>query len=271
MSKKAVSLLLAPQHSLMSISIDLTGKIVLVTGASQGIGAEIARTFNQSGATVIINHPDNNNGPTAQAAISLAEELNRQRPASAFVEIANVAIVDEVQAMMSRIKSELGGIDVLINNAGILRDRTIAKITEEEWQSVIDVNLSGVFHCCKWGLEIMNEGGSIVSMSSIAAIIGFYGQVNYAAAKAGVAGMTRVLSRECARRGIRVNAIAPGVIDTPMAATIPAEAKSEMLKNVPLARFGQPSEIANTALFLCSPLASYITGQTIEVNGGWHG
>jgi len=136
---------------------------------------------------------------------------------------------------------------------------------------VLDVNLSGVFHCCKYGLEIMRDGGAIVSLGSIAGILGFFGQANYAAAKSGVQAMMRVLSRECARRGIRANAIAPGVINTAMASTIPQEVRAEMLKNIPLKRFGEPAEVAQVALFLCSPLASYVTGQTIEVNGGWRG
>ncbi len=255
----------------MSISIDLSGKTALVTGASQGIGAEIARTFHRAGANVLLNHPDATNGQTAQQAASIADELNALRTDSARVEIANVADAGAVQAMMERVQTDNGGLDFLINNAGILRDRSIAKMSEDEWQSVIDVNLSGVFHCCKWGLEIMRDGGAIVSMSSISAFIGFYGQVNYVAAKAGVAGMTRVLSRECGRRSIRVNAIAPGVIDTAMAATIPEAVRAEMLQNVPLGHFGQPREIAEVALFLCSPLASYISGQVLEVNGGWRG
>lgn len=255
----------------MSISIDLSGKTALVTGASQGIGAEIARTFHRAGANVVLNHPDASNGSTAQQAEAIAVELNGIRDGSARAEAANVADASAVQALMKRVQEEIGGIDFLINNAGILRDRSIAKITEEEWQSVIDVNLSGVFYCCKWGLEIMRDGGAIVSMSSISAFIGFYGQINYVAAKAGVAGMTKVLSRECARRGIRVNAIAPGVIETAMSATIPSEVQNEMLKNVPLGRFGQSQEIADAALFLCSPLASYISGQVLEVNGGWRG
>jgi 3-oxoacyl-[acyl-carrier protein] reductase len=141
----------------------------------------------------------------------------------------------------------------------------------EEWNSVIGVNLTGVFHCSKFALEIMRDNGAIVSMASIAAILGFYGQANYAAAKSGVEAMMRVISREAARRGIRANCIAPGVIETAMAATIPEGIRAEMLKNVPLGRFGEKSDIANTVLFLCSPLASYITGQTLEVNGGWRG
>jgi len=253
----------------MSISIDLSGKVALVTGASQGIGAQIARTFHRAGATVALNHPDV--GSTRQDAGTLAAELNGIRAGSAHVVAANVADPAAVQAMMSALKSQCGGIDFLVNNAAIIRDRTIAKMSLDEWNAVVDVNLSGVFHCCKFGLEIMRDGGAIVSMGSIAAIQGFYGQANYAAAKAGVQAMMRVISREGARRGIRANAIAPGVIETAMAATIPETVRAEMLKQIPLARLGAPQDVANVVLFLCSPLAGYVTGQTLEVNGGWRG
>lgn len=253
----------------MSLAIDLAGKVVLITGSSQGIGAQMARTFHRAGATVVVNHPDLGN--TGADAEKLAAELNLVRPASAVVCAADVADADAVRRMMQEVKQRLGGIDFLINNAAILRDRTIAKMSPEEWQAVMDVNLTGVFHCCKFGLEVMRDGGAIVSLGSIAAIQGFFGQANYAAAKAGVQAMMRVLAREAARRGIRANAIAPGVIDTAMAATIPESVRAEMLKNIPLARLGTPEEVANVALFLCSSLASYVSGQTIEVNGGWRG
>ncbi|MBI5394173.1 MAG: SDR family oxidoreductase [Verrucomicrobia bacterium] len=253
----------------MSLTIDLSGKVALITGSSQGIGAQMARTFHQAGATVVLNHPDV--GSTRADADKLAAELNAARPASAVVAAADVSQADAVQRMMQGVRQRLGGIDFLINNAAILRDRTVAKMSLDEWRSVLDVNLSGVFHCCKFGLEIMRDGGAIVSLGSIAAIQGFYGQANYAAAKAGVQAMMRVVSREAARRGIRANAIAPGVIETAMAATIPDNIRAEMMKNIPLARFGAADEVAHVALFLCSPLASYVTGQTIEVNGGWRG
>ena len=253
----------------MAIIINLADKVALITGASQGIGAQMARTFHAAGAMVVLNHPDL--GTTRADAERLAAELNALRPDSADVLAADVSDADAVRTMMQGVKARRGGLDFLINNAAILRDRTIAKLSPDDWQAVLDVNLTGVFHCCKFGLEVMRDGGAIVSMGSIAAIQGFFGQANYAAAKAGVQAMMRVLARECARRGIRANTIAPGVIDTAMAATIPEAARVEMLKNIPLARLGEPAEVANVALFLCSPLASYVNGQTIEVNGGWRG
>lgn len=253
----------------MSVAIDFTSRVALVTGASQGIGTQIARTFHRAGATVALNHPDV--GSTRQDAEALAAELNAVRAGSALVVAADVADADAVRTMMATLQRQCGGLDFLVNNAAIIRDRTIAKMSLDEWNAVIDVNLSGVFHCCKFGLEIMRDGGAIVSLGSIAAIQGFYGQANYAAAKAGVQAMMRVLSREGARRGIRANAIAPGVIETAMAATIPESVRAEMLKQIPLARLGAPQDVAHVALFLCSPLAGYVTGQTLEVNGGWRG
>lgn len=253
----------------MSIAIDFASKVVLITGASQGIGAQVARTFHGAGATVLLNHPGI--GSTADDASAIAAELNVMRAGSAFVFAADVGNADAVQAMMAEIKAAHGGLDFLINNAAIIRDRTLTKMSLDEWDAVINVNLSGAFYCAKFALDIMRDGGAVVSFGSIAAIQGFFGQANYAAAKAGVQAMMRVLSREGARRGIRANAIAPGVIETSMAATIPDAVRAEMMKQIPLARFGSPSEVANVVLFLCSPLASYVTGQTIEINGGWRG
>ena len=251
------------------ISIDLSGKTALITGASQGIGAQIARTFHAAGANVVLNHPGFDS--TGVDADAIASELNAIRPDSATVIAADVSQPDQVEAMMATIREKRGGLDFLINNAAIIKDRTVSKMSLEEWDAVLEVNLSGVFYCCKYALEVMRDGGAIVSFGSIAAIQGFFGQANYASAKAGVQAMMRVLSREAARRQIRVNAVAPGVIETSMAATIPESVREEMMKNIPLSRFGQPEEVANTVLFLCSPLSSYVTGQTIEINGGWRG
>ncbi len=255
----------------MTVEIDLSGKVALITGASQGIGAEVARTLHRAGARVVVNHPDLGNGQTLHDAESLCDALNAARAGSALVASADVRDPDAVAAMMAMVRDRLGGLDILVNNAGILRDRTIAKMSLAEWREVIDVNLSGVFHACKFGLEILRDGGCIVNMGSLSAEGGFVGQSNYSAAKAGVQALTRVLSRECARRAIRVNAIAPGLIDTAMAATIPEPVRAQMTALIPLRRLGQPADVAAAVLFLSSPLASYITGHTLKVDGGWRG
>jgi 3-oxoacyl-[acyl-carrier protein] reductase len=255
----------------MSIAIDLSGRTALVTGSSQGIGAEIARTFHLAGARVIINHPDLLGGKTHGDALALLDELLARRVHSAMVQVADVSDPSAVQAMMQRILQEWGPIDILVNNAGILRDRSIARMTLDEWRTVLEVDLCGVFYCCKFGLEILRDGGSIVSLGSLAARMGFHGQSNYAAAKAGVQALTRVLARECARRSIRVNAVAPGVIDSPMAAQINEAARSQLVQSIALQRLGQPQEVAAAILFLCSPLAAYITGHVLDVDGGFLG
>ncbi|MDR3636389.1 MAG: SDR family oxidoreductase [Isosphaeraceae bacterium] len=255
----------------MSIAIDLVGRTALVTGASQGIGAEIARTLHRAGANVAVNYPDQGGDRPRADAEALAVELNHDRPASACALAADVSRPEEVERLMGRIRSDWGGLDLLINNAGILRDRTVAKMTIEEWKAVLDVNLSGVFHGCKYGLEVLRDGGAIVNVGSLSAEAGFYGQANYAAAKAGVQALTRVLCRECARRNIRVNAVAPGLIDTAMAASIPENVRAEMRRAIPCQRFGLAAEVAAAVLFLCSPLASYVNGHTLRVDGGWRG
>lgn len=255
----------------MSITIDLSGRTALVTGSSQGIGAEIARTLHRAGARVVINHPDQSGGRVQHDALALRDELSAARPGDALVVAADVSDPAAVAAMMQDVGREWGKLDILVNNAGILRDRSIARMTEDEWRSVLDVNLGGVFHCCKYGLELLNDGGTIISIGSLAARMGFHGQANYAAAKAGIHALTRVLARECARREIRVNAVAPGVIDTPMMARVSEEARAQLAASIAMRRLGAPGEVASAVLFLCSPLASYITGHVLEVDGGFMG
>jgi 3-oxoacyl-[acyl-carrier protein] reductase len=255
----------------MSISIDLSGSTAVVTGASQGIGAQIARTLHLAGSRVVLNHPDLPAGATRRDAELLAGELNLKRTGSAIIRAGDVGDPAAVEEMMHSVRQEWGEIDVLVNNAGILRDRSIAKMSLEEWRAVIDVNLSGVFHSCKYGLEIMRDGGSIVCVGSLAAKMGFHGQSNYSAAKAGVHALVRVLARECARRSIRVNAVAPGVIDTPMVAQVSQSARDELAASIALGRLGRPEEVAAAVLYLCSPLATYVTGHVLEVDGGFLG
>ncbi|MCY2948740.1 MAG: 3-oxoacyl-ACP reductase FabG [Planctomycetota bacterium] len=246
-------------------AIDLSGKVALVTGASQGLGSATTRALHAAGATVVINFfPDPDKVNEARAQV-LAAELGER---CLFVG-ADVRDPGAVDRMFEAVRASLGGIDIVVNNAAVLRDRTIRNMTDEDWQAVIDTNLTGVFHMNRAAARHLRDDGRIVSMASIAATVGFFGQANYAAAKAGVAAMTRVLSRELARRRITVNAVAPGVVLTEMGKSIPEGVRESMLAQIPLGRFGEPDEIANVILFLCSPLASYMTGQTLHVNGGW--
>ena len=248
------------------ISIDLTGKVALVTGASQGIGAVTARRLHDAGAQVGVNYLDDSAGHNRAHAQHLVDELGDR----AIALSGDVRDASEMNAMFDQLIAAFGGLDILVNNAGILRDRTLKKMEPAEWQSVIDTNLTGVFHTCQAAATRMNDDGRIVSMASIAASAGFFGQSNYAAAKAGVASMMRVLSRELAGRRITCNAVAPGVVLTEMGQSIPESVRDQMLNDIPLGRFGAPEEISDTIVFLCSERASYITGQTIHVNGGWY-
>lgn len=247
-------------------TVDLSGKVALVTGGGQGLGEAVASALHGAGAVVAINFfPDSQNINKSRAE-ALASKLGER----AVVVSADVRDLPQTQAMIEQTLSRFGRLDIVVNNAGILRDKTLKNLTAEMWQEVIDTNLTGVFNVCKATTSSISDGGRIVSISSVAAFLGFFGQANYAAAKAGVVGLTKVLSRELAKRNVTVNAVAPGVVLTEMGKRIPEESRAEMLKQIPLGRFAESCEIADVVLFLCSDMASYITGQTIHVNGGWY-
>lgn len=247
------------------IQIDLQGKTAIVTGASQGLGEAIVRRLHQAGANVVVNYLAM--GTNQANAERIVSELGDRATA---IE-ADVCKLPQVVSMFEEAERRFGGVDMVVNNAGILRDKTIRKMSEEDWQSVIDTNLTGVFHVCKAAADRLRDDGRVVNLSSISGQTGFFGQANYSAAKAGVVGLTKVLSKEFAKRRITVNAVAPGVILTEMGKSIPEEQRAVMLPLIPLARFGVPDDIANAVLFLCSDLASYMSGQTLHVNGGWWG
>ncbi len=251
------------------IQFSFPGKVALVTGSSRGMGATILQAFGRAGAVCIVNYFDDPQGCNRQDAQSTAERI-RSHDAPVHVLEADVRSFESVQKLMQRVVEVAGGLDILVNNAGILRDRTVKKMTHEDWSGVIQTNLDGVFNCSKLGSEVMRDGGRIVNIASIAGIVGFHGQANYAAAKAGVIALTKVMGRELAKRGITVNAVAPGVVETPMIEGIKPEMLAEYIKQIPASRLAKPEDIAHAVLFLASEESSYITGQTLPITGGWY-
>ncbi|MFY0542837.1 3-oxoacyl-[acyl-carrier-protein] reductase [Brevibacillus sp. H7] len=244
----------------------LSGKTALVTGASRGIGRAIALRLAEAGANVVVNYA----GSEAAAAETVAKVKERGR--DAIMIKANVASAEEVNEMFKQALDHFGSIDILVNNAGITRDNLIMRMKEEEWDEVINTNLKGVFHCIKAATRPMmkQRSGSIINITSVVGVIGNAGQANYVAAKAGVIGLTKTSARELASRNIRVNAVAPGFIDTDMTLGLPEEVKTAMLGQIPLNRLGQADEIAKVVVFLASDAASYMTGQTLHVDGGMY-
>jgi 3-oxoacyl-[acyl-carrier protein] reductase len=253
----------------MSIHYDFTGKVVLVTGSSRGIGAAILEAFARAKALCIVNYFADAEGQNAKDADDTAQRLRHAGAARVEVMAADVSQFDSVAQMMQKIQATFGGLDILVNNAGILRDKTIKKMTVEDWQAVLNTNLNGVFNCAKLAVDMLRDGGRMISISSVAGLVGFPGQANYAAAKAGIIGMTRSLAKEFCRRKITVNAVAPGVVQTPMVAGIRPEMLTEYEKQIPIGRIGQPRDIANAVLFLAADESDYITGQVLPVTGGW--
>jgi 3-oxoacyl-[acyl-carrier protein] reductase len=246
------------------MSYDFSGKVALVTGSSRGIGAGIVQALAAGGARCVVSFvadPEGRNEADAEAVAAGLREV--------LIVEGDVGDAGQVEAMMRRIGSECGGLDILVNNAGILRDRTIRKMSEEDWASVLRVNLSGAFHCIQHALTILRPGGRIVNLASVSGQLGMFGQANYSASKAGVIALTKVAARELARQQITVNAIAPGFIDTEMTRTLPGEVVERARASVPLGQFGEIADVVNAALFLCSAEAGYITGQVLNVNGGF--
>jgi 3-oxoacyl-[acyl-carrier protein] reductase len=256
--------------------IDLSGKTAIITGAGQGLGRAIAESLHSAGANVVINYyqddPDSyEDGQRAEATPNRtrAEEVVASLGDRSFAFPADVRDQGAIAQMFDQTLQRWGSVDIVVNNAGITRDRTVKKMTSDEWQQVIDTNLTGVFNVCQQAANRLTDGGRIVSLSSLSAVVGSFGQANYAAAKAGVISLTKVLSRELASRQITVNAVAPGLILTEMGMSVSDDIRQQMLQQIPLGRFGDPGDVAGAVAFLCSNMASYITGQTIHVNGGW--
>ncbi|HCZ3679684.1 TPA: 3-oxoacyl-[acyl-carrier-protein] reductase [Staphylococcus aureus] len=241
-------------------------KSALVTGASRGIGRSIALQLAEEGYNVAVNYAG-----SKEKAEAVVEEI-KAKGVDSFAIQANVADADEVKAMIKEVVSQFGSLDVLVNNAGITRDNLLMRMKEQEWDDVIDTNLKGVFNCIQKATPQMlrQRSGAIINLSSVVGAVGNPGQANYVATKAGVIGLTKSAARELASRGITVNAVAPGFIVSDMTDALSDELKEQMLTQIPLARFGQDTDIANTVAFLASGKAKYITGQTIHVNGGMY-
>ncbi|KIC44051.1 3-oxoacyl-ACP synthase [Ruegeria sp. ANG-S4] len=239
---------------------DLTGKNALITGASGGIGGDIARALHGAGAAVGLS------GTRVEPLQALADELGER----AYVLPCNLSDPEAVEALPKQAAEAMGSVDILVNNAGITRDNLFMRMSDEEWQSVIDVNMTSTMKLCKGVIRGMMKSrwGRIVNVSSVVAAIGNPGQANYAASKAGMIGFSKALAHEVATRGITVNAVAPGFITTAMTEKLTDEQRKGLLLKVPAGRMGDPEEIAAAVLYLASPEAGYVTGSTLHVNGG---
>ncbi|MBQ8682521.1 MAG: 3-oxoacyl-[Selenomonadales bacterium] len=244
--------------------MQLDGKVALVTGASRGIGRAVAIRLAKSGAKIAVNYAGN------QAAAEEVKQIIEQNGGEAILVQADISNAESVDAMVAQVMEAFGRIDILVNNAGITRDTLLMRMKEADWNAVIQTNLTGVFYVTKAVSKIMmkQRSGKIVNMSSVVGLMGNAGQANYAAAKAGVIGFTKSMAKELAARNITVNAIAPGFISTDMTAVLPDKVKEDLATKIPMGRLGEADDIASAVLFLVSDSANYITGQTLNVDGG---
>ena len=249
----------------MTDLLDFSGKVVLVTGSSRGIGAEMIKTFGAHGAKCIVNYVSDPANENKAGAESVGRELKE-----ALIIECDVTNPPQVEAMVNQIAAERGGLDILINNSGIIRDRTMKNMTPEEFESVVRVNLIGTFNVTRQAATILRVNGRVINLSSVSGQMGLFGQANYSSSKAAIIALTKVSARELARQNITVNAIAPGFIDVGMSKGMPDEVTENFKKQIPLGRLGDVSEIVSAALFLASPMASYITGHVLNVNGGYY-
>jgi 3-oxoacyl-[acyl-carrier protein] reductase len=241
-------------------SIDLTGKTAFITGSTRGIGHAIARTLHAAGAKVAVV------GRDRTRAVAVAAELGDRATGVA----CDVAQADEVDTAIAAAETALGPIDILVNNAGLTRDNILLRLTDADWNAVLDANLKGAFHTTRAVIKGMmkRRAGRIVNITSIVGLTGNKGQANYAASKAGLVGFTKSVAKEYASRGVLANCVAPGFIETDMTAALPDEARATLLQDIALGRLGRPEDIAGAVLFLASDLAGYITGQVLVVDGG---
>jgi len=249
----------------MSDPLDFTDKVVLVTGSSRGIGAETIKAFGKRGAKCVVNYVVDPDGQNKADAENVAKELR-----DPLVIECDVTKPEQVESMMMEIGDKHDGLNILVNNSGIIRDRTIKKMSMEEFESVVRVNLIGTFTVTQKAAAVLRNGGRIVNLSSVSGQMGLFGQANYSSSKAAIIALTKVSAREFARQNITVNAIAPGFIDVGMSKGMPEEVTANFIKQIPLGRLGEVNEIVDAALFLASPMASYITGHVLNVNGGFY-
>lgn len=242
----------------------LADRVAVVTGAAQGLGFAIARTFASSGASVLLADMDEDHVVAAAESLGIGDRARGIR--------CDVTDERDVDAVVAAAVDQFGRLDVMVNNAGVTRDTSMRKMTVADFDLVVDVSLKGAWLGTRAAAGFMREhgGGSIINMSSISGKVGNPGQTNYSAAKAGIVGLTKAAAKEVGFAGVRVNALQPGIIDTPMTARLSEEVKARRLADIPLGRFGTPDEVARAALFLASDMSSYLTGVTIEISGGRH-